>query len=88
MREPPQAGQSSLGGLLWREKSTRGCSGLFQRVRATSERCSGVSLSARARPPLRPPRRPRATAVESFPSSGSGRGAAWPVVSWTIWKAH
>jgi hypothetical protein len=34
--------------------------------RAISRRCSGVNLAARALPPLRPPKRPKATAAGFF----------------------
>jgi hypothetical protein len=43
-------------------------------VRAMSVRCSAVSLSARALPPLAPPSRPSATAAGFLPRSGSGSG--------------
>ena len=48
----------------------------------------GGELVGASSPALQPPRRPRAAAAGSLPSSGSGRGAAWSVVSWTIWKAR
>ena len=42
--------------------------------RAISLLCSGVSFSALALPPLRPPCRPNSTAAGFFPSYGSGSG--------------
>ena len=74
-------GQSSSGsGPLWRKRTAPG-SGAHRAavaLRAISERSSGVSLSARARPPLSPPaRRPGVR-------SGAGVFSASPMDSATI----
>ena len=62
--------------------------GLAQRAaaafRAMALRCSGVSLAARALPPLRPPRRPRATAAGFFSCLSGEAGGAFPVASSTM----
>jgi len=52
-------------------------------LRAISDRCSAVSLSARALPPLSPPLRPSATAAGSRVSSG-GSGLSSSVASATM----
>lgn len=53
---------------------------------AISLRRAGESASARALPPLRPPRRPRLTAAGSFSRSGFS-GAASPVTRFRIENA-
>ncbi len=61
---------------------------LAQRARAAalaiSDRRVGVSLAARARPPLGPPSLPSMTAAGFFPSSGF----FWPVACCTMSKAN
>ena len=48
-------------------------------LRADSDRCSELSLAARAGPPFRPPRRPSSTAAGFFSSSGRSAVSTLPV---------
>jgi len=76
----------NIGGKEIRKGRYYSVLGVPQRRRAAScaifFRCSGVRESARARPPFKPPLRPRATAAGSLCGSmgaGVARSSTWPV---------
>lgn len=52
---------------------------------ALSRRSSLLILSALARPPLSPPRRPNSTANGSFPSGSDPSASTWRITSNAIW---